>query len=315
MHETLSPNVLLSLDEAVKVDSNYYALKGWAASSLGKVVEFWICDEAENKLRNVEATFYARPDVVEFYPSLESVSESLGFKFTIGSHLISSKFIVVLEDGSEHKIGSLYSSIIRKSGFMSETHKDIIVVDDFYADPDAVREFAINNLEFQPSNYHKGQRATERFILDGTKEKLEEIIGRKIINWNHSGYANGIFQFCTADQPIVYHIDTQMLAAMVYLTPDAPVSTGTAMYKSKVTGVRGFPGDTRNSQLYIDTFKGLSEDLNFYDKTQYEMVDTVGNVYNRLVVFNSSNLHAATEYFGDNIHNARFFHMFFFDVE
>ena len=314
MHETASTHVLLNLDNATKTESGY-ALKGWVGSDLGKITGFWIVDHNGNKLINTNATFYSRPDVLGFYPNFNDNVDSLGFQFEISSSQIKSTFLVTLEDGSEHVIGNLHSSIIRRSGFMPTTHKDIIVVDNFYADPDAVREYAINNLEFQPSNYHKGQRATERFILEGTKEKLEEIIGRKIINWNNPAYANGIFQFCTADQPIVYHIDTQMLAAMVYLTPDAPVSTGTAMYKSKVTGVTGFPGDSRNSQLYVDTFKGLSKDLNFYDKTQFEMVDTVGNIYNRLVIFNSSNLHAATEYFGDDIQNARFFHMFFFDVE
>ena len=47
----------------------------------------------------------------------------------------------------------------------------------------------------------------------------------------------------------------------------------------------------------------------------YEVVDTVANVYNRLVMFDSKSIHAATGYFGDAIENARFFHLFFFDVE
>ena len=55
--------------------------------------------------------------------------------------------------------------------------------------------------------------------------------------------------------------------------------------------------------------------MNFYDSTTYEVVDTVANVYNRLVMFDSKTIHAATGYFGDAIENARFFHLFFFDVE
>lgn len=306
MHETQTENIFLNLDSATKVEGGYH-LHGWVGSTLGKITAIYLNGELVN-----EAVFSDREDVLEMYPNFNS-GKDLGFTFVTNN--IKANISVDLEDGTNHVLGSLYKSIITKSGFMPATHKDIIVVDDFYADPDAVREYAMNNLEFKPSDYHKGQRATERFILEGTKEKLEEIIGRKIYNWNHGGYANGIFQFCTADQPIVFHIDSQMLAAMVYLTPDAPVSTGTAMYKSKVTGLRNFPGNTRNTQAYIDTFKGVSKELNFYDSTQYEMVDTVGNVYNRLVIFNSSNIHAATEYFGDSIENARFFHMFFFDVE
>ena len=174
----------------------------------------------------------------------------------------------------------------------------------------------MTNLEFAGSDYHKGERSQSRYILDGTKQKLEEVLGRRITNWNNGGYANGVFQFCTADQPIVYHVDSQMYAAMVYLTPGAPPQTGTAMYRSKSTGISSFPGqESRMGDEYYKTFKGLSNDMNFYDGTQFEKIDDIGNVYNRLVIFNSSQLHAATEYFGDAINNARFFHMFFFDVE
>ena len=67
-------------------------------------------------------------------------------------------------------------------------------------------------------------------------------------------------------------------------------------------------------ELYFNTFKGLSNELNFYDKTSFEMVDNIANVYNRLVLFNSKNIHAAVNYFGDNIDNSRFFHLFFFDI-
>ena len=55
--------------------------------------------------------------------------------------------------------------------------------------------------------------------------------------------------------------------------------------------------------------------MNFYDSTSYEVVDKVANVYNRLVLWDAKAIHAATNYFGDSIENARFFQLFFFDVE
>ena len=47
----------------------------------------------------------------------------------------------------------------------------------------------------------------------------------------------------------------------------------------------------------------------------WEEVDNFGNIYNRLVLFNSHNVHAVTEYFGDNINNSRLFQLFFFNVK
>ena len=83
-------------------------------------------------------------------------------------------------------------------------------------------------------------------------------------------------------------------------------------YKSKITGATKI--HTNEGQLYEDTFKGISDKLNFYDKTTYDVVDSIANVYNRLVMFNSKSIHAATSYFGDTINNSRFFHIFFFDI-
>ena len=51
----------------------------------------------------------------------------------------------------------------------------------------------------------------------------------------------------------------------------------------------------------------------FYDKTKFELVDTAGNVFNRLVLFDAKCIHSANEYFGTNLTNSRLFHLFFFD--
>ena len=132
------------------------------------------------------------------------------------------------------------------------------------------------------------------------------------MNWNSPEYANGVFQYCVASDPIVYHVDTQQFAGVVFLTPDAPLSSGTATYKSKITGKFRLDGSDPD---YEKTFKGVSKEMNFYDSSTYELVDRVANVYNRLVLWDAKSIHAATQYFGDDINNSRFFQLFFFDVE
>ena len=70
-------------------------------------------------------------------------------------------------------------------------------------------------------------------------------------------YANGIFQFCTADQPIVYHVDNQTYAGMVYLTPEAPARNRyPAFYRSKLTRDYKFDDAKRSTQAYVDAFTG-----------------------------------------------------------
>jgi glycosyltransferase involved in cell wall biosynthesis len=184
-----------------------------------------------------------------------------------------------------------------------QTKPRLWIVDDFYADPHAVREFALQQ-EFKPNlNYYKGSRSNQQYIVPGTKEAFEKIIGKKITNWTETHGMCGRFQYCTAEDALVYHCDGQTLAGMIYLTPDAPYSCGTSLYAHKDTKLRN-ENDFGNTNV----FEG-----GYYDKSKFELVDTAGNVFNRLVLFDAKCIHSANEYFGTNLTNSRLFHLFFFD--
>jgi hypothetical protein len=51
------------------------------------------------------------------------------------------------------------------------------------------------------------------------------------------------------------------------------------------------------------------------DETDFEMVDRIGNVYNRLILFDAKCLHAGINYFGTNKEDGLLFQLFFFDLE
>lgn len=300
--------------DSVKLEGNEYHFEGWIYNSKGDVQNIFINGIPVLNLRRL-----LRNDV-NMAMGLNSMSNSkadrkeLGVKFIIPKELRNEK-ITIQVNGDIIEIGSILKWIAFNTSFKSES-KDLIVVDNFYDDPDLIREFGMKNLGFSFSDYHKGQRSTGKFYVNGTKEKFERIIGKRITNWDKSEYANGVFQYCTTTDPIVYHVDSQTYAAMIFLTPDAPLETGTAFYKSKVTGATEFYNDETFDQNKFDlTFKGVSNQLNFYDRTQFELMDSVANVYNRLVLFNAKRIHAASMYFGDAIENARFFQLFFFDIE
>lgn len=183
-----------------------------------------------------------------------------------------------------------------------QPRKTVWVVDNFYADPHAVREYALQQ-EFAPNiKYFKGSRSLDQFSLPGTKQAFENIMGIKIREWESHGMC-GRFQYCTAEDPLVYHHDGQKWAAMVYLTPDAPYHTGTSLFASK-NGAR----NTADSSFDQSVFKG-----GFYDSTKFDLVDSIGNVFNRLFIFDAQCIHAASQYFGQTKEDSRLFHIFFFD--
>jgi hypothetical protein len=189
----------------------------------------------------------------------------------------------------------------------SDLKKSFVVVDDFYDDPDYVRQFALKQEFNQHPDHHKGARTEDKFFAPDMKEIFESILGFKIGNfYTDTEYCNGVFQFCVARDALVYHTDGQDWAGAIYLTPNAPYDTGTSFYAAKNSGIRHEKEITPSSP---NPFAG-----GFYDSTQFDLVDTVGNVYNRLVLWDARLIHAASKYFGQDKQTGRLFHLFFFDL-
>jgi len=190
-----------------------------------------------------------------------------------------------------------------------EPKTSLIVCEDFYEDPHAVREYALS-LDFEESDYHRGRRTPQQHIFPGIKEKFEQLLGKKIIRWNETYGMCGRFQYCTAEDAIVYHGDAQQWAAVIYLTPDAPYETGTSLLVHKKTGTRHC-SDPRIWDAWKDTAPtGL-----YLDGTPWDEIDKVGNVCNRLIIWDGHCPHAASKYFGFTKETARLFHIFFFDTD
>ena len=187
---------------------------------------------------------------------------------------------------------------------ISRVVPSFLVVDNFYENPDEVRKFALSRTFHNHPEYHKGRRTDECYRFAGLKERFEQLLGRKVTNWEKYG-TNGCFQYCIAGDQLVYHHDSQLYAGVLYLTPDAPPQTGTSLYRSKYTKKMKVPS-TEHDMVFKN---------GFLDETEFELVDVIGNVYNRLILFDSHMIHAASKYFGTTKENSRFFQLFFFDLE
>jgi len=182
------------------------------------------------------------------------------------------------------------------------------IVDNFYDNPDEVRNYALGLNYFDDDGY-KGIRTRKQFFIEGTKERFETIIGEKITTWDIPGNSmNGRFQSIWAGLPNVVHCDQQKWAGMIYLTPNAPFSSGTKIVANKKTKI--YHGSQTDDILDI-----FPNQETFLDETLFEDVDVLGNVYNRLVIFDAQSIHVAGDYFGWDIPSGRLWHMFFFDAE
>lgn len=181
---------------------------------------------------------------------------------------------------------------------------EIIVVDDFLDDPDAVRRLALR----QPfvKMHSAGVRTEQQFLhIAPFRERFEELLGRTLLDWDNN--ANGRFQCCLAADAIPYHSDSQSRAGVLFLTPDAPIEAGLSFFRGRQGGQRRRVNDARLMEL---TFGGGAE----FDRDRWEEVDRVGNVYNRLVLFDALFAHGASAYFGTSLEDGRLFQNFFFDL-
>ena len=179
----------------------------------------------------------------------------------------------------------------------------LAVIENFYENPDAVRKFALESTEFVFSpDRHQGARTAVRYATTETRRKIERHLGVDIKKWDYGW--NGSFQYCTKDCRVVVHADLQKFAAILFLTPNAPTEAGLSLYRHRATGARTVDDDKAAAKIFAN---------GFFDLTPFDKMDSVGNVYNRMVIFDASMMHSASSYFGSSKEDGRLFQIFFFD--
>lgn len=304
MHSTLAGEDVRGFIDEVKrtEDGNVYA-KGWTFYHKNmEVLELRAVIGEEI----IELKTHVRADVGNFYMN-NSVNEC-GWDFfmdiedtaRVDINLYGEWKTVFFLKETEKKIQSLLDFKPK----ISKKIPSFLVVDNFYEDPDSVRDFALSaNFKSHPES-HKGKRTDETYLFEGLKERFEELIGSKIKDFSQYP-VNGCFQYCIGGEQIVYHQDLQQYAGVLFLSPDAPPQSGTAFYRS-LYNHKMRPSAQDHSQVYS---KG------FLDPTRFQEVDRVGNVYNRLVLFDAQSIHSGLNYYGTGKEDSRLFQLFFFDLQ
>ena len=187
-----------------------------------------------------------------------------------------------------------------------------ICIDNFYNDVDEVREAALN-MEFGVRGNYPGQR-TVPVDTTAVREAIGSIIrphAGEITYWE-SEYT-GAFQYTVASDRSWVHADqTTSWAGVLYLTPDAPLSGGTGLFRHKETGLTEAP-KLPNGEYDMETLNNIYRDSQ--DMTKWEMTNFIGNVYNRLIIYRGDIFHTSLDYFGQDKFNGRLFQTFFFDTQ
>jgi len=204
---------------------------------------------------------------------------------------------------SGHRVVGIYNILEESTDLGMNLAGDTrtVVIENFYQKPDSVREYALS-LEYSgDSAWYKGKRSKTKYFPPGIKERFEKALNTKINNIDVG--ASGLFQITTSEDPQVYHHDDQKWAAAVFLTPDAPLESGTRLHASNSTSAL-----TKRDERIDEAFP-----TGYFDSTNFPVISSVGNIYNRCIIFDGQSIHSAGPYFGNTDETGRLVHLFFFE--
>lgn len=197
----------------------------------------------------------------------------------------------------------------------------VTIVENFYENPDAIRKFALSQEYIFCS-----QRKNLEYVYPGGRTKdlvdlnpsLHEQICKKVISvFHNSEYDTMRWAISTNFQSVthefaegVIHTDQNTIfAAVLYLTPGAPLNSGTSLFKKN----KNFDKKKYEQALKDSDTKFRSGEI-VMDTSYHSMFDEivrVNNVYNTLILYEGRHFHRANKFFGNNLKNSRLSQVFF----
>ena len=202
----------------------------------------------------------------------------------------------------------------------------MIVFENFFDNPDEVRQYALS-LKY---NKHPGGVPGKRTDnIRDLNSNIFETFQMKLLNILYgSGQfevnINAFFQLTPAHYEEGWvHTDNVGLpneptvAGVIYLTPNAPLSAGTSIYS-------GNPYSSAvpiNHNIKIDFYQDKEVDMSEYrlerdrNNALYTKTVDVANIYNRLLVYNTTQLHRENMFFGTTNEDSRMTLVFFALIE
>jgi Family of unknown function (DUF6445) len=197
----------------------------------------------------------------------------------------------------------------------------VTIIENFYENPEAIRKFALKqeytfchnrlNLEY----VYPGGRTKDLFDLD---KELHEKICKKLVSVFHNAeYDYMGWTISTSFQSVaeeynqgVIHTDQNTIfAAVLYLSPNAPLNGGTSLFRKNKTF-----NEAKYQRALADNDFRFRDGKIAMDTSYHSMFDEivrVNNVYNTLIIYEGRHFHAANQFFGKNLKDSRLAQVFF----
>jgi hypothetical protein len=199
--------------------------------------------------------------------------------------------------------------------------KNIVVIDNFYRNPEAVRRYALNKVSYisnenLPEKF-PGTESQQSFYSADVISKMEQAIGERIVA-EPAQYSFGVFAktYAKDEKKKTIHVDGSDWTALLYLSRPEDCQGGTSFYEDKSLGWNQIPDiETLNQRGFesVEDFKNTYLKAMGQEYSNWKVSTRVGMKFNRMVIFRAGALfHAAEGYFGETDENCRLIQLFFF---
>jgi len=190
----------------------------------------------------------------------------------------------------------------------------IIIIDDFYTNPDSIRDIALN-CEYYATKHdsffvyghapYPGKVSKNSYSPKNLDLLVSNILKKPVRQLN--GLNSGRFRISNKNDISTnkIHADDSYYAGVLYLNRLEKSIPGTIFYTHKHTGIK-----KSTSSLYDEIIKkGEDNDLSYWD------INTVSYItYNRLIIYPANMFHGIGDLFGEDDQTARLVQLFFWEI-
>jgi len=197
-----------------------------------------------------------------------------------------------------------------------------IVIDDFYADPEQVRQAALGLTYPKPSGevFYPGRTSRQALLPPNANEMFSYMVREPIIGARRSTHGRFRYSLVGAHRPAEVHIDPgKAWAGLVYLTPDEYCRGGTEFFRhKKYKSDRAPLSDEEAQRIFGMETRGEAVRHLIYDDghhlDRWERTMILPMKFNRCVLFRPWLWHTSGVDFGDSIETGRLVQLLFFEL-
>lgn len=196
-----------------------------------------------------------------------------------------------------------------------------LVLDDFFDDPERVRERVLK-FDWIPrtgDEYHPGQNSTTPLTLPGGDEVFSRILHEPVVGAPEFGHERCRYSLEGDKRGGDVHADLGCIwSGIICLTrnEDIPDGAGTDFFRHKETGSEQAVLSNAEARAYgfadRDDFHKNTVFRDGADRSKWDLIQTVPMRFNRCVIFRPWLWHAGGFDFGTTLENARLVMLLFF---